>query len=270
MAPDPEQPWLASALVHELAFLTSPVKGRTCSTPRPFLAQTSSGSRASRSVDEDWHHHNTGFNWSLWAKVSGEGRADHEEGLVGRGGSAEPEKVGCFLSGHPDPVTRTCMSWRDIAALHDTLRLHSIHCCVHQTCYVTATATQPSLIKRRLAEDGGGPLDASRLPCEIGQLGKCSGQGGASSHPHKSGSTTQNCKWKKWSSAPAEWEAPLVKPKVAFERQKARQPSLFPARAVRQQTGWPGPPVNQIILRCTEVTAVNTFLTTAPCTNLSL
>ena len=176
---------------------------------------------------------------------------------MGRGGTAEPRKAGCFQSGHPDPVTCTCMSWRDTAALHDTFRLHSIHCCIHQTCYVTATATQPSLIKRRPAEDGGGPLDASRPPCEIGQLGKRSGQGGASSHPHKFCSTTQNCKWKKWSSAPVEWEIPLGKPKAAFEGQKARQPSPFPACALLQQTGWPGPPASQIILRCTEVTAVN-------------
>ena len=145
------------------------MKGQTCSTPRPFLAQTGSGSRASGSADEDAVTTTPGFNWSLWAKVPGEGRADHEEGLVGRGGSAEPGKAGCFQSGHPDPVTRTCMSWRDTSALHDTFRLHSIHCCIHQTCYVTATATQPSLIKWRPAEDGGGPLDASRPPCEIGQ-----------------------------------------------------------------------------------------------------
>ena len=233
------------------------MKGQTCSLPRPFLAQTGSGSRASGSADEDAVITTPSFNWSLWAKVPGKGRADHEEGLVGRGGTAEPRKAGCFQSGHPDPVTCTCMSWRDTAALHDTFRLHSIHCCVHQTCYVTATATQPSLIKRRPAEDGGGPLDASRPPCEIGQLGKRSGQGGASSHPHKFCSTTQNCKWKKWSSAPVEWEIPLGKPKAAFEGQKARQPSPFPACALLQQTGWPGPPASQIILRCTEVTAVN-------------
>lgn len=117
-------------------------------------------------------------------------------------------------------------------------------------------------------EDGGGPLDASCPPCEIGQLGKRNGQGGAFSHLHKSSSTTPNCKQKKWSSAPVEWELPLGKPKAAFEGQRARQPSPFPACALLQQTGWPGPPVNRIILRCTEVMAVNTFLTTAPCLSL--
>lgn len=37
-----------------------------------------------------------GFNWSLWAKVPGEGRADHEEGLVGGVGLQSPRRWGAF------------------------------------------------------------------------------------------------------------------------------------------------------------------------------
>lgn len=184
---------------------------------------------------------------------------------MGRGWEWRAQGVRCFQSGHPKRVTSTsfhvpCTSCRGTTAMQDTLRLHDLHCCVHMDLLCNShghlNPSQQVGSWQRMEAD---PWVPSVLPVSDSSWANAVGRAGLPPTPTNPAQLLGTINGRNGLLPSTEWETPLGKPKPAFERQNPHQPSHFPAHALLQQTGRPGTPENQIILKYTEVIAINIF-----------